>query len=91
MIGDNKLQDDFSRLRNIFPDCDPNYIYERLEESKGKEDRATHIATDMFEHKNYPRLKDLVEKQTKEARKKRLHNMNFTVAVGCQSTRCHKA
>ncbi|XP_070182008.1 E3 ubiquitin-protein ligase RNF216-like isoform X2 [Littorina saxatilis] len=76
---DSFLQDDVRHLRDIFPDCDPNYIFERLEACKNAEDRVNVLATEMFEHKEYPRLKDVVEKQTKAARKHRLHKMKFTL------------
>lgn len=75
------LQSEIDSLQEIFPDCDPNYIYHRLEGAKHRKDRVKMIAEDMFERKDYPRLKDLVEKQTKQSHKQRLQRLDFTVEV----------
>ena len=80
-LGDGPLQDDVSHLRDIFPDCDPNYIFECLEACKDTANRVKVVATQMFERRDYPRLREVAEKQTKEARKRRLQNMNFTLEV----------
>ena len=80
-LGDSPLQDDVSHLRDIFPDCDPNYIFECLEACKDTANRVKVVATQMFERRDYPRLIEVVEKWTKEAQKRRLQNMNFTLEV----------
>ncbi|XP_059176444.1 uncharacterized protein LOC131956077 isoform X2 [Physella acuta] len=52
------LTQDVERMRVIFPDCDPNYLFETLESMKDQPDRIDILATKMFENKNYPKLSE---------------------------------
>ncbi|KAK3093829.1 hypothetical protein FSP39_020705 [Pinctada imbricata] len=71
------IQDEVDELREIFPDCDPNYLYDQLEQHQDDKDRVKNIAMKMFDKKNYPRLKDVLELQKKESVKRRFRNMEF--------------
>nr|KAG5689767.1 hypothetical protein BaRGS_031168 [Batillaria attramentaria] len=73
------LQSDVDHLRDVFPDCDPNYIYERLEANKSSADRVRILAAEMFERRDYPQLKEVIEKQTKQARRQRLQRLDITI------------
>jgi hypothetical protein len=57
------LARDVEQMRNIFPDCDPNYLYERLDSMKDEAGRTNVLAAKMFEEKNYPKLADLLQKE----------------------------
>lgn len=73
------LQADVEHLQDVFPDCDPNYIYDRLDANSSSADRVRILASEMFERRDYPRLKDMVEKQTKVAHRLRLHRLDITL------------
>ena len=50
----------------LFPDCDPNYLFERLESMGTTEKRTNVLAEELFEKKNYPKLKDVKEKEERQ-------------------------
>ncbi|KAL8617652.1 hypothetical protein ACOMHN_047898 [Nucella lapillus] len=76
---DDRLKEHLEHLRAVFPDCDPNFIFERLEAHKLSPDRVKVIAAEMFERRDYPRLKEVEERRGKEARKRHLQKMEFTL------------
>ncbi|XP_060560426.1 uncharacterized protein LOC132720319, partial [Ruditapes philippinarum] len=73
----DKFHADLNELKEIFRDCDPNYLYNKLESRSGETDRVQIIAADLFEHRNYPKLKDIKEKEEKEDLKDKIVNMKF--------------
>ena len=76
-----RLQDEVDNLREIFPDCDPNYIFEELEKRSDDQERVKNIASHMFEKRDYPKLKDVLAKQTKLALKNHLNRLKFNMNI----------
>ncbi|OPL20802.1 hypothetical protein AM593_01335, partial [Mytilus galloprovincialis] len=59
------IQDEVDELRQIFPDCDPNYLYDELEKKADDKERMKTVAMAMFEDKKYPKLKEREEQENK--------------------------
>lgn len=85
------LEQDIDVMKNIFPDCDPNFLYEKLESMKSETNRTDLLASEMFEKKDYPKIKDIAEKsKTKEkeqeefARLEKVRKLDLTVEEFCQ-------
>ena len=73
-------------MKNIFPDCDPNFLYEKLESLKNEPNRTDLLATELFEKKDYPKIKDIMEKakakekeQEEFVRKEKVMKLDLTV------------
>lgn len=49
----------------IFLDCDFNYLYDKLEEYINDKERLKNIVMELFEYKNYFKLKDILEERKK--------------------------
>ncbi|XP_041354024.1 uncharacterized protein LOC121371875 isoform X2 [Gigantopelta aegis] len=79
--GAFRLQDEVDDLREIFPDCDPNYIFEELEKRSDDQERVKNLAGHMFERRNYPKLKDVLARQSKLALKNRLTRLKFNMEI----------
>lgn len=77
LTATDKFQADFKELQEIFRDCDPNFLYEKLDTFSEDKDRVQKIAAELFEHKNYPKLKDVKEKEKKEELKNKITKMEF--------------
>lgn len=77
MTVHDKFNADLKELKDIFRDCDPNFLYQKLEEKKDGKDRVQTIAAVLFETKNYPKLKDVLEKEEKIKRKNKVTQMDF--------------
>jgi hypothetical protein len=77
-IADTSVEEHVHNLLAIFPDCDPKYLSGKLEEMKKDPYRVKNLASTMFDHRNYPKKKDVEEEQRK-------HN-NRLKAVGMLST-----
>ncbi|XP_046582259.1 uncharacterized protein LOC124289685 [Haliotis rubra] len=75
--GACSLQGEVDQLREIFPDCDPNYLFEQLEEKANDAERVKNLAAQMFEKRNYPKMKDILEKQQKIAKQRQIKNLKF--------------
>lgn len=73
------IKDEVDDLLEIFPDCDPNYLYEELEKSSDDKERVRNIAMDMFDNKKYPKTKDRVAEIEKANSKRKLQNLQLTV------------
>ncbi|GFR87623.1 E3 ubiquitin-protein ligase [Elysia marginata] len=80
------LEQDIETMKKIFPDCDPNFLYEKLESMKNEANRTDLLASDLFENKDYPKIKDLVEKtkakekeQEEFARLEKVRKLDLTV------------
>jgi hypothetical protein len=72
---------DVETLLNLFPECDPNYLYDQLllKRTSGDVAAANSLSMEMFEKRNFPKLKDRLEKEEKENRKQQLQNLQFKV------------
>ncbi|XP_071079624.1 uncharacterized protein [Haliotis cracherodii] len=75
--GACSLQGEVDQLREIFPDCDPNYLFEQLEEKANDAQRVKNLAAQMFEKRNYPKIKDMLEKKQKNDRQEQIKNLKF--------------
>ena len=73
------LQKDVAFLMNVFPDCEPNYLYSKLEDYSDISNRVEKISAQMFENRNYPKLKEFLEQQKKSLEKRKLQNLQMTV------------
>ena len=71
------IQDEVDELRQIFPDCDPNYLFEQLEQKADDKERMKTVAMAMFENKNYPKLKEREEREKKISTRNRIKNLKF--------------
>ncbi|CAD5120571.1 DgyrCDS9136 [Dimorphilus gyrociliatus] len=72
-----KFQEDVERLRRIFVDCDPNYIFEELENMADNPNRVEILSNRMFEEKKYPKLVDRLKREKVESRHNSLLNKNL--------------
>ena len=77
LTTEDKLQIDLKELRVIFPDCDPNFLYEKLEEKSNDPERVGKIAYALFESNKYPKLSEVLEKEKKEQVKRKYKRMEF--------------
>lgn len=80
LTATDKFQADLKELQDIFRDCDPNYLYEKLDNLSDDKERVQKIAAELFEHKNYPKLKDVQEKEKKEQLKHKIAKMEFNMS-----------
>ena len=77
LTTEDKLQTDLNELKVVFPDCDPNFLFEKLEEKPNDPERVGKIAYDLFESKKYPKLSEILEKERKEQIKRKYKKMEF--------------
>ena len=75
--AEDRLQTDLKELRVIFPDCDPNFLFEKLEEKSNDPERVGNIAYALFESNKYPKLSEILEKEKKEETKRKYKRMEF--------------
>ncbi|KAL5009343.1 hypothetical protein ScPMuIL_014924 [Solemya velum] len=75
----SSFEDDIDQLKDIFPDCDPNYLYTKLEEQQQAPGRVATIAANLFEHKNYPKLKPNIETNEGMRRQQHYANLRFDI------------
>ncbi|XP_067681693.1 uncharacterized protein [Haliotis asinina] len=75
--GACSLQQEVDQLREIFPDCDPNYLFEQLEEKANDAERVKNLAAQMFDKRDYPKMKDVLEKKRKLAKQVEIKNLKF--------------
>ncbi|KAJ8309325.1 hypothetical protein KUTeg_014199 [Tegillarca granosa] len=73
------IKDEIDDLLEIFPDCDPYYLYEELEKRSHDKERVKNIAVDMFDNKKYPKAKDRVTEIEKANSKRKLQNLQLTI------------
>lgn len=74
---EDRLQLDLNELKTIFKDCDPNFLFEKLVTMPCDKERVQKIAEELFENKNYPKLKDILESEKKRLEKKKITDMHF--------------
>ncbi|XP_069117648.1 LOW QUALITY PROTEIN: uncharacterized protein [Argopecten irradians] len=75
--GMGGLEDELQELKEIFPDCDPNYLYNALEDSKDDKDRVKTLAIRMLEKKDYPKLKEVLDNESKLKKKQKISQATF--------------
>ena len=74
-----QLEKDVETMRTVFPDCDPMYLYETLSARADDPQRVEKLSSELFEHKNYPKLKDRLEKARKANLRNRLINLTMDI------------
>ncbi|XP_060070591.1 uncharacterized protein LOC132550525 [Ylistrum balloti] len=75
--GVGELQKELQELKDIFPDCDPNYLYSALEDRKDEKDRVKNLAISMLEKKDYPKLKEVLDNERKLKRRQNIVTATF--------------
>ena len=68
---------DFEKISSVINDCEPKYIREQLQIYENKPNRVEHLLNQMLEKRNYPKLRDFLEKQKKEDEVNRHVNMEL--------------
>ena len=63
---------DIKLVGDIVPDCDVNFVADRLFSMSSLPDRVSKLTTELLESKIYPKLKDRVEFDEREKRKEKL-------------------
>jgi hypothetical protein len=71
------LEDDRSKISQIFPDCDPSYIETQLKCYSNHPNRVDLIIAGLFERQNYPRFKDKLVVTKKQQKLDSYMNMNM--------------
>lgn len=79
MPSEGGLGAEVQELQEIFPDCDPNYLYNALEDMKDDKDRVKHLAVQMIEKKDYPKLKEMLENEEKLKKKQKIMKQSFNI------------
>ncbi|OWF42616.1 E3 ubiquitin-protein ligase [Mizuhopecten yessoensis] len=75
--GVGEFEEELQELKDIFPDCDPNYLYNALEERKDDVDRVKKLAIRMLEKKDYPKLKEVLDNESKLKKKQKIIKATF--------------
>lgn len=75
-----RLQADLKELKDIFRDCDPNFLYEKLTMMTEDSERVHKIAAELFEKTDYPKLNEGEDKK-KDVEKRRITDMNFDMVT----------
>lgn len=61
----------------IFLDCDFNYLYDKLEEYINDIERLKNIVMELFEYKNYFKLKDILEERKRQVKYNQIQYLQF--------------
>lgn len=61
----------------IFLDCDFNYLYDKLEEYINDKERLKNIVMELFEYKNYFKLKDILEERKRQVKYNQIQYLQF--------------
>lgn len=61
----------------IFLDCDFNYLYDKLEEYINDKERLKNIVIELFEYKNYFKLKDILEERKRQVKYNQIQYLQF--------------
>lgn len=72
-----KLQKDVDKIRKLFVDCDPNYLFEELENLGDNPNRVEFLSNNMFDKKDYPKLSDRLKREKIENRHYNLTQKNL--------------
>ncbi|XP_021369677.1 uncharacterized protein LOC110460829 [Mizuhopecten yessoensis] len=71
------IGDEVDDLKEVFPDCDPTYLYDELEKRQDDKDRVKNLAWAMFENKDYPKHTEVMKEKAKAKVRERIENMTF--------------
>jgi hypothetical protein len=74
-----KLQQEVEVLRNIFPDCDPDYLFSELEARAGDPHRTESLSAKLFDQRNYPRLGERLKKEQVQEQVRKLRELKLNV------------
>lgn len=77
---EGRLRADLKELKDIFRDCDPNFLYEKLTMMMEDSDRVHKIAAELFEKTDYPKLNEGEDKK-KDVEKRKITEMNFDMVT----------
>ncbi len=72
-----ELQQNVEDMMAVFPDCDPDYLYYMLEQRFKDPQRVLNLSAQMLETRNYPKLKERLEKEKRAANIRRIKKMEF--------------
>ena len=72
-----ELQQNVEDMMAVFPDCDPDYLYYMLEQRFKDPSRVQNLSAQMLETRNYPKLKERLEKEKRASNIRRIKNMEF--------------
>lgn len=61
----------------IFLDCDFNYLYNKLEEYINDKERLKNIVMELFEYKNYFKLKDILDERKRQVKYNQIQYLQF--------------
>lgn len=61
----------------IFLDCDFNYLYDKLEEYINDKERLKNIVMELFEYKNYFKLKDILDERKRQVKYNQIQYLQF--------------
>ena len=78
------ITEEVDNLREIFPDCDPHYLFEELEKLANDQDRVKTVAMALFENNKYPTHKDALKRKEKEEMESKLANLRFDIDDFCK-------
>ncbi|GFO07344.1 E3 ubiquitin-protein ligase [Plakobranchus ocellatus] len=70
LSAEDLFEQDLDTVKSIFPDCDPNYLYEKLESIKNEPNRTDLLVTELFDKKDYPKIKDIAKKAKAKEKEK---------------------
>lgn len=71
------ISDEVDELKEIFPDCDPAYLYDELQGRENDEHRVRNLALSMFENKNYPKHREILKQKEQKAKREQIDNLKF--------------
>lgn len=63
----------------VITDCEPNYVTEQLKLMENQANRVEILISQMLEKKNYPRLKDFLEKNRHQQKVNALLNIQLNI------------
>lgn len=61
----------------IFLDCDFNYLYDKLEEYINDKERLKNVVMELFEYKNYFKLKDILDERKRQVKYNQIQYLQF--------------
>ena len=78
-LGVSDVEKDVIAITAVVPDCDPNFLYERLEKMSKTADRVSVLTAQLLETRTYPKLKERLDVEQKKSVRLRLQNLDMTI------------